>query len=80
MITVNAIKCRKCKTIVYSRAQHDYRACQCGDIAIDGGREYTKLSFNKFMPVIKRIEIDATEKQLFDDWNNYGTKYGFIKK
>lgn len=42
---INAILCHKCKCIIYSRAHvHDMRSCDCGDISVDGGFDYFKVS------------------------------------
>ena len=76
---VVAVKCETCGDAIYSRTTHDMRYCSCKSIAIDGGREYTKLFFNiKNPPKTFELEIDATEKQLYDDWNNREDKFGKI--
>lgn len=41
----DAIECVHCEDIVFSVNRHDYRNCKCGKIAIDGGKDYTKISF-----------------------------------
>ena len=41
-ITRNAARCRKCGTTVESKHVHDWRACPCGAIFVDGGREYLR--------------------------------------
>ena len=77
MTKVIAIKCPKCKDTVYSCARHDFRQCSCGQVAIDGGFDYVKVIG---VVVPKQLEIDATRKDLFDDWNkNKKRKYGLIK-
>ncbi len=43
--------------VIYSRHVHDY--CQYGDVAIDGGREYTRVVGNLMHPI---VEIRVTEK------------------
>jgi len=76
---VAAIKCESCGDTIYSRTRHDMRYCSCGSVAIDGGRDYTKVSFKtEIPPKTFEIEIDATEKQLYDDWNNRENKFGRI--
>ena len=76
---VVAIKCESCEDTIYSRTHHDMRYCSCGSVAIDGGRDYTKISFKtKTPPKTFEIEIDATEKQLYDDWNKGENKLGKI--
>lgn len=42
MLGVSAIFCHKCRDLLYSRFTHDYRTCECGNVMIDGGRDYTR--------------------------------------
>lgn len=44
MILQNAAYCLKCDTYIISTHVHDYRSCNCGNIAVDGGNEYLKRS------------------------------------
>lgn len=77
---INAIQCDKCGDIVYSRARHDMRWCNCGEIAIDGGFDYTKISYIASSPKRVEIEVNATKAELYNDWNNRIDDYGLIKK
>ena len=36
----NKAKCRKCGDIVESKHVHDFVACGCGAIFVDGGNQY----------------------------------------
>ena len=81
-VTVASIHCPLCDHTVYSRAGHDMRSCLCGTVSIDGGFGYTKVSWKGekvSMPKIKRISIDATQKDLYDDWNHGRENYGLIQ-
>jgi len=78
-IKVNAIQCPKCKDIIYSRSRHDFRTCSCGDVSIDGGFDYTKISFISVKPDIILIDVDATKEELFNDWNNRKNKFGCVQ-
>lgn len=82
---VNAYQCTKCHDIVFSRCRHDMRYCSCGSIAVDGGFDYTKISYKSPDDIIsmsKFIEIDGVEtvpdmkKILYEDWNKRIDKYG----
>lgn len=76
---VQAIQCNsECEDIIYSRAGHDFRSCSCGHCAIDGGRNYTKVNGLFFTHL--EIEVNATEKELYDDYNYSRDKYGKISK
>ena len=77
--TVAAIKCKHCGDTIYSRAHHDFRWCSCGEIAIDGGTNYVKISFKKDRPCPFDVVVEATREQLFDDWSKRRDKYGLIK-
>lgn len=79
---VTVIQCPECNELVYSRARHDFRSCSCGTVSIDGGSDYTKVSYNPDVisePVIKAVEIKATKVELYKDWNKRIDKFGIIK-
>ena len=38
------IRCRTCGDEIESKHVHDMVFCDCGKIAIDGGKEYTKIT------------------------------------
>lgn len=78
---VKGIKCPNCKEIIYSRARHDFKRCSCGNVFVDGGRDYIRYGGTENIKDIEiyEIELDVTERDLFDDWNNYKKKYGSIK-
>lgn len=79
-VTVTTAQCPTCKDIIYSRANHDFRYCSCGEIFIDGGLEYVRVG-GKDLGTIEMgtLEIDATPKELYDDWNYSKDKYGVVK-
>lgn len=76
---INAIQCDKCGDIVYSRARHDMRGCNCGEVAIDGGFDYNKICFRTSPPKRVEIEVNATKAELYNDWNNRIDDFGLIK-
>jgi hypothetical protein len=79
MIKVQAIRCPTCGDTIYSRARHDLRSCTCGEIYIDGGFDYIRIGWQTGAPPEPfKLTIDATKKQLFDDWNKGIYKYGRI--
>lgn len=80
MTKITAIKCPKCRDIIFSRARHDFRWYSCGEIAVDGGFDYLKISFKKEMPSQITLEVEATKKELFEDWNFGKDKFGLIKE
>jgi hypothetical protein len=68
--------CPHCKTVLFSRARHDFRGCKCGECFVDGGFDY----FRGLGPLEYKgeIELDVTKKELYDDWNLQTDKYGKI--
>jgi len=76
---ITAIQCPKCLDIIYSRARHDMRSCSCGDISIDGGFEYCKVSFKHKVPIQFNLLIPTTKHELYMDWNYKVDKFGVIK-
>jgi hypothetical protein len=49
--------CKACDDVVYSVMRHDFRSCSCGNIAVDGGSDYFKLSF-KDKETFEVLELD----------------------
>ena len=46
VIVMNAVGCRKCKTVAISTGVHDFTSCECGACSADGGTEYIRRSGN----------------------------------
>lgn len=38
----NAVKCLKCNAEIESKHVHDFVSCPCGNISVDGGKEYLR--------------------------------------
>ena len=38
----NRARCKRCGEVIESLHRHDYRACRCGVIAVDGGHDYIR--------------------------------------
>ena len=41
----NRAKCLKCGETIESETVHDFKTCLCGNLSVDGGKEYLKRSF-----------------------------------
>jgi len=39
---LNMAECNKCKQVLISSHRHDFRACVCGAMSVDGGIDYIK--------------------------------------
>ena len=40
------LRCNKCGDIIESKHRHDMVWCGCGAVAIDGGKDYIKITGN----------------------------------
>jgi hypothetical protein len=85
-MTVLCAECPKCQAIIYSRSLSDMKYCPCGAIFIDGGPDNDYVRVGTSLPEICtsnirvfRREIDATKKDLYDDWNYNINKFGVIE-
>jgi len=80
-VTIAAVQCPQCLTIVFSRARHDVRSCLCEDVSIDGGTEYTRLVYHKKFPYPITLELvgGLTLDYLFHDWNSRQDRFGLIR-
>ena len=36
------VTCRACGDTITSLYRHDYQTCECGDVSVDGGRDYIR--------------------------------------
>jgi len=59
----NSAKCLNCNEEVESKHRHDFARCSCGNIAVDGGRDYLKRSFGSLGP----IEDTSITEDIADD-------------
>ena len=78
---VNTITCPACKDELYSRATHDFRACKCGAVFVDGGFDYFRCGYepkSKEKVVFRVRYVPCSKEQLYDDWNLQENKYGKI--
>lgn len=42
----NSAHCEKCGDDIESKSRHDFVSCTCGNIAVDGGRDYLRRAFD----------------------------------
>lgn len=42
----NRARCRRCRDVVESTGRHDFQACSCGAIFVDGGQSYWRAGGN----------------------------------
>lgn len=81
ILKLDARQCPNCQDVIFSRANHDFRSCSCGDISVDGGfSSYGgRVLWKDKLPEHKIVEVTQTQKELYEDWNYHIDKYGIIK-
>lgn len=55
------VKCMSCNQIIQSMFRHDFKWCKCKSIAVDGGGDYLKMSYNpgaKYIVIHDQFYID----------------------
>ena len=75
---VNAILCENCKDVVYSRAEQDTRFCSCGRVGVRGGHKFAKLVNENVAHAKHKVEVEASEMMLIDDWRTCQNVFGLI--
>ena len=41
----NAIRCNHCGDVIESTYRHDFKACSCGRVSVDGGHDYLRRCY-----------------------------------
>lgn len=78
---VNAVQCKECRTLVFSRAENDARFCSCGKLGVTGGHLRTKILGEAMLAIKHKVEVaGADEKTLVNDWMTRQNKFGFIEE
>lgn len=83
MIHINAVLCKKCNYVVFSRSRHDLRYCYCKSIFIDGGFDYIRIGGDdKDIEniVLVTSQKDITKHTLYNDWSTGLDYYGLLHK
>lgn len=63
MIITNKAKCKLCNSIIESKYRHDYVECSCGEISVDGGKDYLKRGAKNFENFIDLSETNGGENE-----------------
>ena len=61
VVDLNKAKCLRCGDIIESKHRHDFRECRCGNLFVDGGKDYIRigcedLSLYEDMSVTHQVE------------------------
>lgn len=47
----NSLKCLLCNDIIESKHRHDFVSCSCGNVFVDGGKDYFRRGYKDFSKV-----------------------------
>ena len=61
---VAGVYCPDCKQVIYSTMRHDYNSCKCESISIDGGSDYTKVSYDSNKSIPLRVTINLLTDEI----------------
>lgn len=50
MLRINKAQCKKCDDIIESKHRHVFRHCKCGNIFVDGGKDYLRRGWDSGDP------------------------------
>lgn len=70
-LVLNRAQCNRCCAVIISTYRWDYRSCECGYLAVDGGRAYMKRVVNDTEPPFR----DFTELSI---WTSPYSRRGLI--
>ena len=66
VVVTNRAQCRLCGDIVESKHGHDFRRCGCGEIFVDGGKNYIRRGASDLNNI---IELSETYEETYEsDW------------
>jgi len=61
-------KCNKCGMEIQSMHRHNFVWCSCRSVAIDGGKDYTKMTGNgNDWELLEPVSVETLRK----DWKNH---------
>lgn len=61
----DAMHCLSCDEVIYSVTRYDNRSCSCGKVSIDGGKDYTKVSFG-LGASYRYVTVDLLTDAIYD--------------
>lgn len=61
----NRARCRKCKDVIESLHRHHFVICKCGEIFVDGGKEYLRRGGD--FRYLQEMSITVTMDELLED-------------
>lgn len=56
----NKAQCRLCGDVIESTHRYDFKWCMCGEIAVDGGKDYRRRCAKNLENVIELYDEEET--------------------
>lgn len=53
VVVTNKAQCKLCGDVIESKHGHDFVRCKCGEISVDGGKNYIKRSAKNLDSIIE---------------------------
>lgn len=53
VVVTNKAQCKLCGDVIESKHNHDFKSCKCGEITVDGGKNYIKRSAKNLGNIIE---------------------------
>lgn len=86
-IVTNKLQCHKCADIIESKHGHNFVSCSCGNIAVDGGKNYLRrvgngISDRSYTDMSETYEVEIEteyEKYLAGKPSEFDSTLGRIK-
>lgn len=63
----NSAKCLLCGDEIESKHVHDFVTCSCGQLSVDGGKQYLKRCYSSLDEWEDTSEVTTAIKDLFDE-------------
>jgi len=79
MIIENKAKCRKCGEVVESKHRHDWVACKCEAIYVDGGKDYIRRG-GKLEDIEELSTFAKNDDDYVDDVEELQERLGALMK
>lgn len=61
-IITNKIRCKSCNDVIESKTVHDFKRCKCGNVCVDGGKDYLRRVYSGVLPEDAYEDLSKMEK------------------
>lgn len=68
----NAARCTSCGDLIVSNYRHDFRACSCGAVVVDGGLDYVRVVFSGEYTDLSITQLDEMSNEEIQQYHEWG--------